>query len=391
MKQQQATAPAFPQRRAARLPCAVMVMAWLVCHPAAAARPPAFLPARGDDVVETIPASYRTVSRHRIAPAPPTVDDVSTMIALAQRSGDARIAARAEAAVSHWPRTGAPLQVVLARAWLAQHRHDFASSMALLDAAVEQDERAHAARFMRAQVNLVRGNITAARSDCVAVALAGGIDEARLCAASVATRLGRHDEAARLLDARPIEPGGDAGLARYAGMLRAEIAARAGEDAAPRFERLVAEAPDDVAVLAAHARHLRTSGRAGEALELLQAHRSHDRLLLESALAARAARDPQAAVLAAQIEARYAQARQLELEPELRDEAEYWLLLGGDPARAYALARRNAVTQRDVEDVAILRAAGAASGIADPLSPLRSWAARESVPLGPAARWLEPL
>lgn len=390
MKQVQDTAPASPQRRAGHHSRPAALMLWLAFTPAVAQRPPAFLPDHGDVVLDTIPASYRALASAGPA-ATPTIDDVSRLIDAAQRSGDPRIAARAEAALAHWPGGDAPLEVTLARAWLAQHGHDFSKATALLDEAVGEHPRAVGARFMRAQVNLVQGRIAAARADCLAVALAGGNDEARLCAAAIATRLGRHEDAAQLLDRWQSERGDvEPALIRHGRLMRAEIAARAGEDAALRFQALLASDPDDAAVLAAYARHLRASGRPDAALQSLRAHRTHDRLLLESALAAHAAGDAEAATLARQIESRYAQAHQLELEPELRDEAEYWLLLGKDPARAYELAKRNATSQRDLEDVALLRAAGAASGVADPLAPLAQWASIEKVPLDLPAPWLEP-
>ena len=182
-------------------------------------------------------------------------------------------------------------------------------------------------------------------------------------------------------------PPADPALQRHAAVMRAEAAARAGEVAIADgwFKRALAMVPQDVRTLAPYARHLRATGRPGQVAALLADGPDTDGLHLQRALAAHEAGQPDAPRLAAAQARRYALAERTGAEPELREQAEFVLVHGGDPARALDIALRNFKDQRDVEDVEILRRAARAAKRPQALAPMEQWAAAQRIALPPLA------
>ena len=361
----------------------LLALLCLTATTAAAQRPTLVKPTRDDIVLEQLPPGYAALAPKQ-GPSQDPLAQAESLLAAASRSGDARLASRAEALLDALGPNGGT-RVLLLRAYLAQHRHDFAAALRLLDRYVQAEPRDADARHMRAQIHLVTGRLDLARADCAGLAL--GIDASRgqLCIAAIAQRKGELRTAATLLD-RWLEhaPASDP-LRRHALLRRAEIASRAGDASADAWYRqALALQADDTAVLAAFARHLRLSGRPEETLRLLADTPDTDRILLERALAARVSRDARTPLLAARLDQRYRLAHAVGNTPELRDEAEFRLVLQGDTAAALSLAARNFSTQRDSEDVSLLCRASAAAGQAAALQTLRVWAATQRLRLDSA-------
>lgn len=382
-----------PHREAAIGSCAsaarLLLLAACAAFPAslASARPPAFVPSDPGQVLERLPAGYSAVGK--AVRAKPTQADVDRMLAIAGRSGDARMVSRAAAVLDDiaGKETAATLK---ARAYIAQYRHDFEAAAIHLDRAIALDRRDTGARVSRAQVDLVTGHLRKARDQCAAL-LVLDTGAASLCLAALALRRGELDTAIRLADGlrRGLSArggqgaGADAPVAvRHVFLLRAEAASRAGAvDADTWFLRALAVDPEDVRTLAAYARHLRNAGRHARVLALLRDAPVSDTLLLERVLAADALGDASAAALAGQQARRHAAAQAAGIEPELREQALFELAVRGDPDRALQLALTNFRTQRDHEDVDILVRSAVAAGRRDALRPLRDWAAAEQVAL----------
>jgi Tfp pilus assembly protein PilF len=357
----------------------LLLLVLAVASPANAARPRTFTPASGEEVLERLPRGYAQLE--------PAAADASGAVA-AQRlleaaaaTGDSRLAARAEALLARLP-ADSP-DVLRLRAFAAQHRHDFPAALRLLDRLLRLQPRDAGAHLARAQVQLVQGHLDLARADCAALAL--GIDAAdgMLCAASLALRQGRFPAAAMLAErwltsVPPSDP-----RRGYALLLRADAASRArSPDADTWYRHALALRADDVRSLAAYARHLRASGRPAQALRLLANAPRTDGLELQRALAAKAARAPEASALAEAQASRYRLARALGNTPELRDEAEFELSLRGDPAAALALAQRNFTTQRDAEDVDLLRRAAAAARQPEVGARIDAWSRKQGLLAG---------
>ena len=300
-------------------------------------------------------------------------------------TGDARLATRAQALLARFPAADTSPAVLRARAYTAQHRHDFDAAVGLLDTLIQNQPRDADARLSRAQILLVQGHLDRARRDCTVLAL--GVDSGRglLCVAALSLRTGDTEAAARLADRWLDHAGVRDESRRYALVMRAEIASRveAGraevehadvEHAEVWFKRALALAPNDVRTLAAYARHLRGQGRHAQVLQLLAAAPDTDGLHLERTLAAHAIGDPAARAMIGAQARRYRLMRAVGNEPELRDEAEFALMLQADPDRALVLAQRNFASQRDAEDVDLLRRAAAAAQRPQAMQPVQAWA-----------------
>lgn len=353
------------------------LLVFAIAAPAQAARPPFVIPTDPATVLERLPSGYAALMPAAVVPAGTAADpmiEVERLLGAAGSTGDARLAARADALLARMPGNPQSDRVLRARAFSAQHRHDFDAAKAILDVLIEQSPRDGDARLSRAQIEVLQGDFRPARAGCAVLAL--GVDSGRglLCVATLAERRSQYDAAADVLDrwlaqSPPTDP-----ARRYALVMRAEVASRAGDADADRwFRTALAMAPQDVRTLAAYARYLRAQHRHREVIALLAEVPDHDGLALQRALSARAMRLPSSPALVASQSRRYALARALGSTPELRDEAELSLALDDDPRRALALAEQNFRQQRDVEDVDILwRSAGAARDEAA-LQRLRTW------------------
>lgn len=349
---------------------------------AAAQRPPLVVPDDPATVLERLPEGYAELMP-RAGDAPASLERIEALLRTAARTGDARLVARAEGELARFPQGDNAPAALRARAYVAQYRHDFEKAREWLDRLVAIAPRDGDALLARAQMSLVQGRLDEARADCSALAF--GVDSGRglLCVAALSQRRGEAEAAARLLDRwLALAATGDPDALRFALVMRAEAASHAGDaDADEWFRRALELAPDDVRTLAAYVRHLRGDGRAAEAFVLLPENPVSEHLQLERALAAQAAGLSQAPALIEALARLYRRAHAIGAEPDLRDEAEFLLTLRDDSAAALPLAQRNFDSQRDREDVDLLRRAAAAAGRPEALAQLRAWAVSQSLEL----------
>lgn len=363
---------------------------WLLCITLAvmplqvfAQRPPMIVPASADTVLERLPRGYAALT----PPSPGakvSKRDVQQLLTTAARTGDARLATRTEALLARFPAATRDTDIIKARAFAAQHRHDFAGALRLLDEAIRLDPRDANARFSRAQIQLVQGRIDRARAECAALTLGVDVSQGLICLAALSLRTGNFQQSKAMADRWLAQGAGDTGTRRFLLVLRAEAASRAGDaDAEQWFRQALVLDPQDVRTLSAYARHLHDNDRPRDVMALLARAPQTDGLALQLALAAHAANAPQAQSLIQSQGRRYATAHAAGVDPELRDEAEYLLTLKNDAAGALALAQRNFETQRDHEDVALLRRAAVAANRPDALKPLHAWAASQQLKLAP--------
>ena len=338
-----------------------------------AGRPPALVPDNADVVLERLPLGYAALMP--TAGKAPALAQIQALLATAARTGDARLATRAEAMLAQLPASVSDSPAALqARAFAAQHRHDFAGALKLLDALIARDPRDGGARLSRAQILLVQGRLDRVRGDCAALSLGIDADAGLLCIAALSLRMGDYGTAASLLDRLLAETSMDPAIAAYASLMRGAAASRAGDADADRwFKRALAPAPDDVRTLAAYARHLRSHDENRRVVHLLAKAPATDGLRLQLAMAVHALGLAQAAVLTASQGRRYALAHEVGIQPEMRDEAEFLLTLRGNAAAALALAQRNFENQRDYEDVDIMRRSAIAAHRPDVLAELERW------------------
>lgn len=350
--------------------------------PAHAQRPPRVIPPSADTVVEVLPRGYPALTRAAAGmPDSSPLEEPARLLRAAARTGDARLAARADKLLARASKGDASVEKRKLQAFGAQHRHAFATSRKLLNGVIDDAPRDADARLARAQLNLVQGRLAQARKDCVALAVMDAVD-ASICIAALAARKGEYAKAAALLDPLLSSGNQDPDVLRFVLVMRGEIATRAAEPNADSwYERALALDRQDVRTLAAYARHLNGLKKPLRTLALLAKAQDTDGLQLLRALASRAAGRSDAARLASAQARRYGLARSVGMEPELRDEAELLLTLRGDAPGALELALRNFQTQRDYEDVDLLLRAATAANRPDALGGLEVWARREGLAL----------
>lgn len=351
---------------------------------AVAQRPAARIPSDPNEVLERLPAGFSAATARRPGDRVPA-SQILSILALAASTGDTRLSGRAQRLLDAHPRETSDAGLLRARAFAAQHRHDFAAALAELDRLLRMDPRSGDALLTRAQIHLVQGRLDRARADCARLSLHVDAGLGTLCTAALSLRLGRWKTAAVLTDRWLSAAEDDVSLRLYALLLRAEAASRAREADADRwFRQALALGPGDVRTLAAFSRHLRRTARDARVVALLRTAPPTDALLLEQALASARIGEPRAAALRSELGRRFELARAAGQPIELRDQAEYELSLRRDPVRALDLALRNFEEQRDAEDVDLLMRAAAAARRPRALDGLRSWAASHRVPLAPA-------
>lgn len=283
-----------------------------------------------------------------------------------RRASDPRFYGYAQGALAPWWQTAEPpTPVLVLRATIRQHDHDFPGALADLASALRADPDNAQAWLTQAVVQQVRGEYAAARDSCLAVLQLAHPLVAVTCLSSVDSLHGAaaksYDRLSRALVQHPADNEAER---RWALTTLAEIAARRGEpERAEAHYRaaLSLEGRDDY-LLGSYADFLLDQGRAAAVRELLADATRVDALLLRLALADKAL---QTAALAANVQAlhdRFAAARLRGDTVHRREEARFALELVGDPARALQLARDNWDVQREPWDARILLEAALASG-----------------------------
>lgn len=359
---------------------ALMIGLLAMATPASAQRPPRVVPERGDALVGKLPRGYASlepaVTTGLVAGNGKAADltRIRSLLEAASMTGDTRLAARADALLSRQPTADGNPDLLRLRAYSAQHRHDFAGALRQLDQLLVLEPRNASARLSRAEIQLVQGRIDRARNDCRALALGIDTDTGLLCTASLALRTGDYASARMLLDRLLAEFTQADPRRGFALLARAEIAGRSGHvDADVHYRQAMAASAGDIRTRVSYARYLRRVGRDGDVEQVLAGSEQSDTAQLQRTLAAVAAKRPNAAVLVAAQARRYALAHELGSQPEMRDEAEFLLVLREKPREALALALRNFELQRDHEDVDILQRAADAAGEPAALKGLHAW------------------
>src|SRR6478735_702038 len=110
---------------------------------AMAQQPPFVVPTSRDAVLERLPRGYAALEPIPGPRAQPLAQ-ANALLAAAARTGDARLAARAEAILVGIPKQ--TVQVREARAFAAQHRHAFDDATRLLSGALAEHPRDSGAR-----------------------------------------------------------------------------------------------------------------------------------------------------------------------------------------------------------------------------------------------------
>ena len=314
----------------------------------------------------------RNVPR-RLAPPPGVRLDLPSAVRLAslevdqgRKLADPRHFGRAQALLAPWwGANDPPPGVLLLRGSIRQSLHEFPEARADLRRLVEREPANAQGWLMLATVEQVTGELDSARTRCahleslvpplIAAACHAGVDGAR---GEAGRGLARLDTTLATGGRMSVD------LLAWARSLQGELAARLGKDdiAARSFALSLAFDPEDIYTRAAAADLLIDQGRYDEALRLVQGRTQADALLLRAALAAHAARAPEAEALKRQMAERIDAARRGGDRTHLREQSRFTLHVLGDAPGALALALENWTQQKEAADVRVALEAAVAAG-----------------------------
>lgn len=353
-----------------------------------------FLPTDDGEVLERMPVSpldpnaRRLQGLRREVAAQPENLALATKLAWqyieAGRSlSDPRYYGYAQGALSPWWKAAEPpVPVLVLRATIRQHDHDFPRALDDLSLALRADPSNAQAWLTQATVLQVRGEYAEARRSCMEVLQLATPLVAVTCVSAVGSLNG---EAARSYDmlshALAQAPQAEAGVRRWALTTLAEIAARRGqpEVAEAHFAQALALSRNDEYLLGAYADFLLDQQRPGEARDLLRNATNADALLLRLALAEQMDGAPEREAHVAALRDRFAAARRRGDSVHRREEARFALRLLGEPRQALQLARDNWEVQREPWDARLLLEAAIAAGDGAAARPVLEFRARSGI------------
>jgi tetratricopeptide (TPR) repeat protein len=372
-----------PQERAMRFK---MRRCFLICALCAApgVNAQAFLPRSDAQVLERLPLASDAANRrlrelrNALGGGPKTlasaVELAQAYIDLGRQEADPRYYGYAQGALAPWwAEAHPPPEVLLPRALILQHRHEFDAALRDLDALLRQRPDYAQAWLARAVILQVRARYAEARDSCLPLAEMNDPLPAAICLAQAVSLLGQAEKSYAFLQ----EAMGDAADAPPAqkqwglGVL-AEMAARLGkvEDASRWFAQALALGRAEAYLLGAYADFLLDQERPAEVVALLQDQTRIDSLLLRLALAKQKLGSPDLAEVAESVRARFAAGRMRGESLHQGDEARFTLYLLGQPQAALRLAQANWAAQREPKDARILLEAAVAARDAEAARPV---------------------
>ena len=281
-----------------------------------------------------------------------------------------------------WLASDPPVTVLVLRATIRQHDHDFPSALHDLSQALRTDPTNVQAWLTQAVVLQVRGEYAEAKRSCLEVLQRSSPLVAATCLSGVESLNGGAEKSYDLL--RRVlgqSPDADAGVRVWALTTLGEIAARTGraQAAEEHFQQALSLGRTDDYLLGAYADFLLDQGRASAARDLLKDATRADALLLRLALAEQALGSPQLASHVQTLQDRFAAAHLRGDTVHRREEARFALRLLADPRAAVQLARDNWEVQREPWDARILLESALASGDYAAAQPVLEFLARTAL------------
>lgn len=287
-------------------------------------------------------------------------------IELGRSEADPRYYGYAETVLEPWwEETHPSPEVLLLRATLRQHQHDYATALQDLKQLVRMQPQSSQGWLTLAVVQWVQGDYAAAQQTCKALLTQASTWYGSLCLSQVLSFTGEAERAYALqASLLPSLNQDSLELQQWVATNLAEIAWRMGKLplAEAHFQQALALKRRDNYLLRVYSDFLLSEKRPQEVLTLLKDKASDDALLLRLALASQQAQQTeQTQKYRRQLEARYEAARLRQSSLHRRDEAWYLLSFAGDLKQALALAQANWAEQKEAEDTAILLRAALAN------------------------------
>jgi Tfp pilus assembly protein PilF len=348
-----------------------------------------FLPQSDSDVLERLPTTKSAADRElrqlqaRLTRNPSDVA-LATLVArrlleLGRGSSDPRYYGYAQAALRPWwDEPQPPPAVLVLRATVLQHRHDFAGALHDLAQALAQEPHNAQAWLSRAVILGVRGDYAEAQRSCQPLSRLLSSLLVNTCISNAAVLSGQAEHSYRLL-AESLERSPTAGVQErlWALTLLAETASRLGRSQAAEqhFQQALALGQRDIYLLGAYADFLLDQDHPEGVVKLLADDVRADGLLLRLALAERALGLESLAQHVAELQARIAASRRRGDRIHQREEARVYLRLLDQPVEALRLAQANWAIQREPWDARLLLEAALAAGERAAAQPVLEWLA----------------
>lgn len=350
-----------------------------------AARP--YLPQTADEVLEQLPVlagqtdtELRGLQRalnadpHNLALA---VKVASRLLETARIEADPRYYGYAEAAVSTWWQLPQPpADVLLIRATIRQHQHDFGGALTDLNDVLNEQPSNAQAWLTQAVIQSVKGDYPASMRSCLMLKRLTPSLVATTCLSHAASLNGSGQPAYQLLHKTYAQtPKADPATRLWALTVLAETAVRQGDQPAARshFLQALALSAQDVYLLSAYCDFLLDQHQPDEVIALLNNHTRADALLLRLALAEQAVGAEPLNQHMDELKQRMA-AYQLRGENfHQREQARFMLHLAKQPQAALALALANWQVQREPWDARLVLESALAAGDAQAARPVLAW------------------
>lgn len=358
--------------------------AWLSVHSSVAAP---YLPSSADEVLERLP-TFANNGDQALRPLQRALNNdpenlqlatatARRLIEKARADADPRYYGYAEAAIGHWWRQPQPpTAVLMLRAAIRQHRHDFNGALADVRDVLAEAPRNAQAWLTQAVILGVRGDYQPAMTSCLVLKRLSSRLIAATCAAHIAALNGKAQAAYPYLkDAA--SGAADEQEQLWAYTVLAEIAARLGDNKAAEahFLQALALGQRDVYLLSAYADFLLDQNRPTDVVALLQDDTRADGLLLRLALAEQALNLAAASQHRNELEARMAAYRLRGDTIHQREEARIDLQLLKQPKEALRLALLNWKLQREPWDARLVLEAALTAGEPSAAKPVLAWLA----------------
>jgi tetratricopeptide (TPR) repeat protein len=291
--------------------------------------------------------------------------------------GDPRFYGQAQAAlVPWWNADDAPEEVVILRATIRQAFHDFKPALADLDDVIARSPQAIQARFSRAFIRMVTGDLPGGKEDCDAIRAQRAAVVREICLARLGALSGNNTGSfVQLQRVRQRMAGSNPALDEFAAVVLAEIAVSLGDNAAAEalYRDATADTTADAATLAAYADVLLAAQRPQDALALLENRGEADILVLRRAIAGKQLNDPRLKEWSDILSERFAAAAASNNRVHLREEARFKLEVQGDVQAAVTLAAANWETQKEPADAELVLSAALAADQPAMAAPVRQY------------------
>ncbi len=305
----------------------------------------------------------------------------NTLIEKARADADPRYYGYAEAAVRYWwKQPQPPSAVLMLRATIRQHRHDFDGALADVHEVLAEEPRNAQAWLTQAVIQGVKGDYGLALNSCMVLKRLSSRLIAATCAANAASLSGKAKPAYQLL--KDTLPGTtEVQEQLWALTALAEIAARLGDSGAAETHYLQALAfkQRDVYLLSAYTDFLLDQNRPDQVVALLKDDTRADGLLLRLALAEQMLGSANSAQHIEELKARMAAYRLRGDNIHQREEARINLALLKQPKEALRLALLNWEVQREPWDARLVLEAALAADDFNAAKPVIAWLARSKM------------